>query len=100
IDREIAASIDSRPLRWKRDYSSRDAYARSVDPQRQQLMKYIGAVDRFEPTANYNVGFEESQPQAQMQRIADYGDPEVIAETESYSIYQVRWPVLDGVHGE
>lgn len=100
IDREIAASMNRRQLIWKKDFSSRKAYDRSVDPQRQQLRTYIGASDRIAPTANYNVGFEESQPQVQMQRIAAFGDPEVVVETESYTIYQVRWPVLQGVHGE
>src|SRR5690606_14936943 len=100
IDREIAASKDLRQLIWKRDFSSKDAYERSIDDQRQQLMTYIGAIDPISPAANYNVRFEESRPQAQMQRIAAFGDPEVVAETETYAIYQVQWPVLQGVHGE
>lgn len=100
IDREIAASMHRRQFTWNREFSSREVYERSVDPQRQQLRTYIGALDRIAPTANYNVGFEESQPQVQMQRFAAFGDPEVVVETETYTIYQVRWPVLHGVHGE
>lgn len=100
IDREIAASKDLRQLIWKRDFSSKDAYERSIDAQRQQLMTYVGAIDRIAPAANYNIGFGENEPQAQMQRIAAFDDPEVVAETETYAIYQVKWPVLQGVHGE
>ena len=35
-----------------------------------------------------------------MQRIAVNNDPELVAETSTYRICQVRWPILNRVYGE
>ena len=35
-----------------------------------------------------------------MERFGDDEDSALVAETDSYRIYQVRWPVLEGVFGE
>jgi dienelactone hydrolase len=86
VDRKIAQSVPGRAKYWKRDASSRDAYQKSVEPNRARFRKIIGVADARVPV--------------QMERIAEGDDPEVIAETSRYRMYQVRWPVLDGVHGE
>lgn len=44
-DREIAASRDRRRALWKRDYSSLEAYEKSVAPNRERFRQVIGAVD-------------------------------------------------------
>jgi hypothetical protein len=41
--REIDASVDKRARHWKRDFSSREAYDKSVAPNRARLAKIIGA---------------------------------------------------------
>lgn len=44
-EKEIAASRDRRAALWKRDYSSPEAYQKSVEPNRERFRKVIGAVD-------------------------------------------------------
>ena len=57
-----------------------------MEPNRTRFMEKIGVVDPRLPVA--------------MERFADNSDPELVAETATYRVYQVRWPVLEGVHGE
>ena len=49
--RETEASVARRARHWKRDFSSPEAYAKSVEPNRQRLRKIIGAVDPRVPAA-------------------------------------------------
>ncbi len=86
VERKIAESIDSRAQYWRRDFSSRAAYEQSVEPNRQRFGRIVGAVDPREP--------------AGMERFGDDANPALVAETEVYRVWQVRWPVLEGVHGE
>ena len=44
-EHEIALSRDRREAHWKRDYSSPEAYEKSIAPNRERLRTYIGAVD-------------------------------------------------------
>jgi len=44
-EREIAASRARRGMLWKRDYSSAEAYQKSVEPNRERFRQVIGAVD-------------------------------------------------------
>lgn len=44
-ERELADSPNRRAAKWKRNYSSREAYEKSVEPNRQRLREIIGAVD-------------------------------------------------------
>ena len=85
--REIDRSVEERQKLWNRDYSSLQAYLRSVEPNREHLRKYIGAVDRRLPVTA-------------LEYTSSTATPAKIAETESYAIYAVRWPVLEGVFGE
>ena len=86
VERKIGESIEKRQLHWKRDFSSRQAYEASVEPNRQRFKKIIGVVDSRLP--------------ARMERFGDDDNPALIAETPLYRIFQVRWPVLEGVTGE
>src|SRR5947199_104550 len=45
LDRELAASVAKRKQHWKTDYSSPEAYTKSVEPNRERLKKIIGVVD-------------------------------------------------------
>src|SRR5262249_39966442 len=47
--REIAASVEKRKEYWKPDFSSPDAYAKSVQPNRERLKKILGVVDARVP---------------------------------------------------
>ena len=100
IEKKIDNSIASRAKYWKRDMSSGDAYEKSVEPNRKRFMKYIGVVDKNEPLISYNVGFPEKYPAPSMQKFADGNDQVLIAETQKYRVFQVRWPVFNRVSGE
>ena len=100
IERKIDESIRSRSKLWNRNLTSKGAYELSVEPNRKRFMKYIGVEDRSVPIINYRIGLEDKNPAVYMQKIAVNNDPEIVAETAKYIVYQVRWPVLEGVYGE
>src|SRR5437867_2546344 len=85
IERQIAESVAKRKQFWARDFSSPAAYARSVQPNRERFQTNIGAVDPRLP--------------ARMERFGDDAHPSLVAEMSRYLVYQVRWPVLDGLFG-
>ena len=43
--REIDLSVERREKHWKRDFSSPEAYNKSIEPNRQRLAKILGVVD-------------------------------------------------------
>jgi dienelactone hydrolase len=87
-ERKIAEAPAKRASLWARDYSSPEAYAKSVAPNRALLRTILGVVD--EPA---------SGGPAAMERYGDDKNPALVAQTEHLRIYQVRWPVLDGFWG-
>ena len=86
VERKIEQSIQNRPQYWKRDFASRATYENSVAPNRQHFTKIIGVVDPRVPVT--------------MERFGDDDNPALVAATDSYRVYQVRWPVLENVWGE
>ncbi|HLJ94503.1 MAG TPA: hypothetical protein VKU02_15050 [Gemmataceae bacterium] len=86
LTRELAASVEKRKGFWKPDYSSVDAYRRSVQPNRERLKKIVGVVDpRLPPKLEY---------------IGGPGSAALVAETEAFRLFAVRWAVLPGVDAE
>src|SRR5262245_53847833 len=49
IEEKINESIVSRSKLWNRDFTSREAYEKSVDSNRRRFMKCIGVVDKTQP---------------------------------------------------
>src|SRR5262245_40287454 len=47
--RELAASVEKRKQYWKPDFSSLEAYTKSVQPNRERLKKILGVVDQRRP---------------------------------------------------
>jgi len=86
VERKIAESLDTRTRHWHRDLSSPAAYEQSISENRRRFVEKTGAVDPLLPGA--------------LERFSEDTDPLVVAETAAYRVYQIRWPVLDGVHGE
>ncbi len=86
VERQIEESVQKRQQYWRRDFSSRQAYEASVEPNRQRFLQIIGAV--------------EPRLSARMERFGDDENPALVADTATYRIYQVRWAVLEGVIGE
>ncbi|HWQ53999.1 MAG TPA: hypothetical protein VN442_09955 [Bryobacteraceae bacterium] len=85
--RETERSRASRQSRWQPDYSSADAYVRSVAGNRERFRKITGAVDP-------RVRFEAPSLDAAV------GRPALLAESAAYRVFAVRWPVLKGVDAE
>ena len=86
VEIKIDESIRKRQRHWNRDTSSREAYEKSIEPNRRRFMEKIGVVD--------------PRLHAAMERFDDNFDPEPVSETRTYFVYQVRWPVLEGVNAE
>jgi dienelactone hydrolase len=86
VEQKIAESIETRQKYWHRDFSSRAAYEESVDPNRGRFLKQIGVVDARRPSII-------------MEQFGDDENPSLVAETDAYSVHQVRWPVLTHVTG-
>jgi hypothetical protein len=85
--RELAASVEKRKQYWKPDFSSVQAYRKSVQPNRERLKKILGVVDeRISPVVMEYVGEGAPSP--------------LVAETDLYTVYSVHWPVLPGMNGE
>ncbi len=85
-ERHIAESVGRRARLWKRDLASARAYADSIAGNRERFRRIIGVVDPRLPVT--------------MERFGDDDNPALVAEDHAFRVSQVRWPVLDGVHGE
>ncbi len=72
VERKIAESVAGR--------------AKIGPPDRGRFLHMIGAVDARVPAA--------------MERFAMEPDTPLVGETSLHKVWQVRWPVLEGVHGE
>jgi len=86
LDRKLSESAAAREKLWHRDFSSKEAYEKSVAPNRESFKKCIGLTDARLPVV--------------MERFGDELNPALVAETERYRVFQVRWPVLENVWGE
>src|SRR6267143_3027073 len=56
IEEKIDESLINRFKLWNRNFSSREAYEQSVEPNRKRFMKYIGVEDKSIPLINHCVG--------------------------------------------
>jgi len=84
---ELEASVKKRQEYWKPDYSSQEAYTKSVEPNRERLRKILGVVDKRLPVT-------------ELEYVSTTTQPALVAETDSYKVFAVRWPVFEGVDGE
>ena len=85
--RKIERSVEGQKQYWKRDFSSPEAYIKSVEPNRQRLRQIIGVVDQRVPMTG-------------MELLATTSKSALVADKERWTVQAVRWPVLEGVHGE
>ncbi len=81
----LEAAPEERKTLWERDYSSDAAYARSVESNRKRLQKIIGVVDVRMPARLEFLSAEGGAP---------------LGETNSVSVWRVRWDVVAGVRAE
>ena len=87
--KEIEKAREQRDSLWKRDYSSLEAYEKSIAPYREKFRTIIGAVDPRVPAKGLE--FVSSTIDSALVATASDG---------SYEVYSVKWPVLDGVNAE
>ncbi len=86
VERQIDA-VQARSTRfWTYDSSSATAWNAAVAGNRERLREIIGAVDPRLPPV--------------VERFGDDDNPALVAGTSRYRVYQVRWPVMDGVTAE
>ncbi len=85
--KETEKSVAARAAFWKRDFSSREAYEKSVAPNRARLREIIGAVDARLPVK-------------ELEYVSGTSTTAKVAETDRFTVFAVRWPVFDGVFGE
>jgi dienelactone hydrolase len=86
VERQIEEMQARAPRFWRYDSTSPAAWTAALDENRQRLREIIGAVDARES--------------ASLERFGDEENPALVAETDRYRVYQVRWTVLDGVSAE
>jgi dienelactone hydrolase len=89
IERKIAESGKHRPKYWNRALGAGEDYAASIEPNRKRFRQMIGAVDP-----------RVSEKQPRMERFGEDETPALVAETERFRVFHVRWPVLENVQGE
>lgn len=87
LERESAKTPSGRSRFWHRDFSSPDAYSRSVQSNREHLARMVGAVDA--PVDVTALAYESSTASSQQ-----------VGRGRGYRILAVRWPVWDGVFGD
>jgi dienelactone hydrolase len=85
--RGLADSVKKREVFWHPDFSSARAYTRSVEPKRERLKTILGVVDQRLPATD-------------LELVATTKQPSLVAETETYKVHAVRWPVFEGVDAE
>jgi hypothetical protein len=86
VEHQIAEAQARSDRFWKYDRSSPAAWEASLEGNRDRLREIIGAVDpRVAPA---------------LERYGDDENPAIVAETPRYRVFQVRWPVLDGMTAE
>ena len=84
---EIEKSVQRRPQYWKRDASSPERYAASIEPNRRRLAHILGLRDeRVAPAALEWAGTTKQ--------------PALVGRGEGYEVFAVRWPAFGDVHGE
>jgi len=79
--RQIEAAANSRDQRWELDLASEDALQRSLLPHREQLATAIGLRD-------------ERLAFAAPELLVQAGRSAVIASSDAFDVYAIRWPVL------
>ena len=83
--RRLKAAPEGRAAFWDRDFSSVADYARLVEANRERFRKIIGVVDPRSPARLEFLAAEGGAP---------------LAESDSVTVWRVRWDVIPGLQGE
>ncbi len=85
--REIDKSVERRAKHWKRDFSSAEAYNKSIAPNRKRLAHILGVRDPRVPFDGLEV-------------LSTIAQPIAVGKGDGYGVLAVRWPAFGDVHGE
>jgi len=85
--RELDASVERRAIHWKRDFSSAESYATSIEPNRKRLAHILGVRDA-------RILFDGPE------LVGTTEQPALVGRGDGYEVYAVRWPAFGDVHGE
>lgn len=84
---EIEKSLARRAAYWKRDTSSPEKHAASIEPNRRRLAQILGVRDE-------RVALDA------LELIGTTKQPALVARGDGYKVFAVRWPAFGDVHGE
>jgi dienelactone hydrolase len=91
IDRFLMKQIEkaaaNREKFWKRDFSSKEAYEKSIAPNRQRLAHILGVRD-------------PRPARVEMELVATTEQPALVGKSGAFEAYAVRWNAFGDVHGE
>jgi dienelactone hydrolase len=85
--RELDKSVERRGKYWKRDFSSAEAYNKSIEPNRKRLAHIIGVRD-------------ERVPFDGPQLLASTAQDAALYRGSNYAVYAVSWAAFGDVRGE
>ena len=83
---ELAASMAKRPAYWDRDFSSHEAYVKSVEPNRKRLAHILGLRDSRTAFAG-------------LQLDGTTATSSLVGQTDRITIHAVSWPAFRDVTG-
>ena len=83
---ELAASVAKRPAYWDRDFSSHEAYVKSVEPNRKRLAHILGLRDSRTAFAG-------------LQLDGTTAASSLVGQTDRITIHAVNWPAFRDVTG-
>ncbi len=83
---ELAASVAKRPAYWDRDFSSHEAYVKSVEPNRKRLAHILGLRDA-------RTAFDG------LQLNGTTATSSLVGQTDRITIHAVSWPAFRDVTG-
>src|ERR1043165_7874509 len=83
VEQQIDKARDSRQKFWTR---ADRVWDERIEANRKRLRTIIGAVDQ--------------RAEVRLERFGDEMAPALVAETERYRVFQVRWSVLEGLRAE
>ncbi len=85
--RETDRSVERRARFWQRDFSSPEAYSRSIETNRQRLAHILGVRDA-----------RVASPEIEL--LATVEQSSLVGKGANYEIHAVRWPAFGNVHAE
>jgi dienelactone hydrolase len=85
--KKIDESVEKRAPHWKRDFSSAEAYSKSIEPNRKRLAHILGVRD---PRAPFDAP----------ELVATTSQSALVGKGTNFEAFAVRWPAFGDVHGE